>query len=127
MKYLVDTNIFLEILLNQERKDDCKMFLEKNIKKLFISDFSLHSIGVILFRNKKEKIFNMFVADILQNIEILSLTKFKYSYLKDIKKKYQLDFDDSYQLAIAQDHNLEIATMDFDFKKVSDSQKVLFL
>jgi predicted nucleic acid-binding protein len=127
MQYLVDTNIFLEILLNQDRKEDCKMFLEKNIKKLFISDFSLHSIGVILFRNKKEKIFNMFVTDILQNIEILSLTKFKYSYLDDIKKKYQLDFDDSYQLAIAQDHNLEIATMDFDFKKVSDNQKVLFL
>lgn len=127
MKYLVDTNIFLEILLNQDRKDDCKVFLEENIKQLYISDFSLHSIGVILFRNKKEKIFNMFVTDIMQNIEILSLTKFKYSNLDDIKKKYQLDFDDSYQLAIAQDHYLKIATMDFDFKKVSDTQKVLFL
>ena len=28
--YLVDTNIFLEILLKQEKSKECKKFLEKN-------------------------------------------------------------------------------------------------
>ena len=47
--YLIDTNIFLEVLLTQEKKETCKKFLDENIKNLYISDFSLHSIGVILF------------------------------------------------------------------------------
>ncbi len=38
-KLLVDTNIFLEILLGQKKKDECKEFLNKNIGcKLFMSN-----------------------------------------------------------------------------------------
>lgn len=35
---LIDTNIFLEILLDQEKKEQCKIFLNKNINQLYISD-----------------------------------------------------------------------------------------
>ena len=48
--YLVDTNIFLEILLNDPNKLNCEKFLNDNINNLYISDFSLHSIGIILWR-----------------------------------------------------------------------------
>lgn len=47
--FLIDTNIFLEILLNQDKTLICKDFLNKNIKNLNISDFSLLSIGVNTF------------------------------------------------------------------------------
>ena len=56
MAFLFDTNIFLEILLDQEKKDVCKKLLNDNIGKIFLSDFSLHSIGVILFKQKKLKV-----------------------------------------------------------------------
>lgn len=46
--FLVDTNIFLEILPGQEKKTICKEFLDDNAGNLNISDFSLHSLGVIL-------------------------------------------------------------------------------
>ena len=49
--YLIDTNVFPEVLLAQEKRELCKNFLNANIGSLYISDFSLHSIGVILFRN----------------------------------------------------------------------------
>ena len=62
--YLFDTNIFLEVLLLQERADDCKKVLADNAGGIVISDFSLHSIGVILFRKKKEASFSRFAADI---------------------------------------------------------------
>ena len=45
--FLVDTNIFLEILLGQDKKEVCKRFLDKNIGNLNITDFSLHSLGDI--------------------------------------------------------------------------------
>ena len=38
--YLLDTNIFLEILLKQDKSDKCKAFLNDNIGLLNISDFS---------------------------------------------------------------------------------------
>ncbi len=44
--YLIATNIFLEILLKQKRKEKCKKFLNANLGQLHISDFSLHSIGL---------------------------------------------------------------------------------
>ena len=42
MKLLVDTNIFLEVLLEQTREHEAKEFLAKtNTHEFFISDFSL--------------------------------------------------------------------------------------
>ncbi len=40
---------------------------------LNITDFSLHSIGVILFKYGKEEVFRKFVEDIMSNIKLLSL------------------------------------------------------
>jgi predicted nucleic acid-binding protein len=34
MMFLVDTNVFLEVLLRQDKKEDCKRFLENNIRNL---------------------------------------------------------------------------------------------
>ncbi|MBS3772444.1 MAG: hypothetical protein KGY69_19490 [Bacteroidales bacterium] len=49
VEFLVDTNIWLERLLNQERSLEVKKFLDNSPSELIIiSDFSLHSIGVIM-------------------------------------------------------------------------------
>ncbi len=95
--YLVDTNIFLELLLSQEKHKVCKEFLYKNLAHLNISDFSLHSIGVILFRKKREITFLKFVNDFVSKVEILTLSEENYSGLIGEGKKPLLDFDDSYQ------------------------------
>ncbi len=79
--YLVDTNIFLEILLKQEKSKECKKFLEKNIGKLNITDFSLHSIGVILFKQNKDELFLKFINDTLPKTNIVSLPKNQYYFV----------------------------------------------
>lgn len=49
--YLVDTNVWLERLLNQDKADDVRRFLEFiSPRELYITDFSFHSIGVVLTR-----------------------------------------------------------------------------
>lgn len=123
---LVDTNIFLEILLSQEKREICKSFLSKNIGAINISDFTLHSIGVILFRQNEEQIYLKFISDILPKINLISLPKGKYKQVINIKREYSLDFDDSYQYCICKNYDLELITMDNDFKKVSDI-KIQFL
>jgi len=63
MNHLVDTNIFLEILLNQAARKKCEAFLQGEKGAAWISDFSLHSIGVLLFRQKRTELFDKFVQD----------------------------------------------------------------
>ena len=125
--YLVDTNVFLEVLLTQEKREICKNFLDANVRELHISDFSLHSIGVILFRNNREDIFQKFVRDIIPDIEIITLPKSSYEDLAEIKGKLGLDFDDAYQYRIAKEYGLEIVTMDRDFEKTEDEVNIKFL
>jgi len=48
---LLDTNIFLEVILDQQRSGEARALLSKvEEHELFLSDYSLHSIGLLLFR-----------------------------------------------------------------------------
>jgi predicted nucleic acid-binding protein len=125
--YLVDTNVFLEVLLTQEKRQICRNFLDANVRDLYISDFSLHSIGVILFRNNREDIFQKFVSDIIPDIGIIALPKRSYEDLAEIKERLGLDFDDTYQYGVAKEYDLEIVTMDRDFEKAGRDVSVRFL
>jgi len=125
--YLIDTNIFLEVLMSQDNSEKCKIFLEENYGNLYMSDFTLHSIGVILFRNKKFDLFESFATDVLPNINLLSLKKEKYNILPETHNICKLDFDDAYQYQIAREYELTIVTMDNDFKKLKKEINLLFL
>ena len=118
--YLADTNIFLEILLRQEKSEVCKHFLIENYDKVAISDFSLHSIGVILFRYKKHEVFIDFARDVVSNIEVVGLPTPAYQFLLQDIESANLDFDDYYQYSVARYFDLEIVTMDADFKRIDD-------
>ena len=124
--YLLDTDIFLEILLQQEKKEECKKFLTDHIGELYITDFSLHSLGVILFRYHKSEVFKEFIKDVLPNIKLLTLYTDLYEELSAVHKKIGLDFDDSYQYLVAKSNKLKIVTMDRDFEKVNDVE-IIFL
>jgi predicted nucleic acid-binding protein len=126
-KYLIDTNIFLEILLDQEKKEKCKSFLTENYGKIVLSDFSLHSIGGILFRNKKYSLYNIFINEIVPNIKIASIEKGKHFRIEEFAVQFNLDFDDSYQAVISEDLNLTIVTMDKDFEQIKKHIKIKFL
>ena len=124
--FLVDTNVFLEILLRRDKKEDCKKFLNDNIGNLSITDFSLHSIGVILFRYGKEEVFQKFVEDIMPNIKLISLPMEQYKEVVNVRKSLNLDFDDAYQYSVAKYYGLKVVTMDRDFERIKDLE-ILFL
>ncbi|MBI5038804.1 MAG: PIN domain-containing protein [Nitrospirae bacterium] len=90
-------------------------------------DFSLHSIGVILFRNNKDTIFLEFTKDVIPKVEIITLQKSLYEDLAQDKKTFGLDFDDLYQYKIAKQRDLKIVTMDKDFEKVKKEIEIIFL
>jgi len=124
--FLADTNIFLEILLKQDKEEDCKKFLNDNMGNIHITDFSLHSIGVILFRYDKENIFQKFLKDVIPNTKVLSLPVELYREVINARKGLNLDFDDAYQYSIAKHYSLKVVTMDRDFERIKDMD-ILFL
>jgi len=93
--YLIDSNIWLELLLEQKRSKECRIFFEKiDSKLLFISEFSLYSIGVILFKLKKESVFDDFLEYLFKSeISIARLSLKDMKQLVLIKQKFNLDFD----------------------------------
>lgn len=126
-KYLVDTNIFLEILLEQSKAEDCKKFLSEHFNEIMITDFCIHSIGIICYRKKLFEVYEKFIADIVQYTPIITLTKFELHLMAQHSKDSLLDYDDSYQLEASTFNHLEIATMDKDFYRVAANHKIHFI
>jgi len=118
MKYLIDTNIWLERLLDQEKSETVSLFLDQiPLENVFVSDFSVHSIGVILSRSKKFDVFSNFLNDLFLNaqIEQLSLSPGELMHVISNMQEFNLDFDDSYQFSVSQKYDLVIVTFDKDF------------
>jgi len=124
--FLIDTNIFLEILLKQEKSEICKKFLSDNSGNLCITDFSLHSIGIILFRYNKEDVFKRFIEDFLPNTRLFSLPLDLYNEIITNREIFNLDFDDAYQYCIAKHNGLKFVTMDKDFQKAKGFEVLYF-
>lgn len=56
MRLLIDTNIMLEVILEQAKADEARQLLGMTDEhEFFLSDFSLHSIGLLLFRRKEHR------------------------------------------------------------------------
>lgn len=125
--YLLDTNIFLEILLQRENSEAAKqIFISNPPTDLFITDFSLHSIGVFLFQRNKHDIYERFVKDIVvrTKIGVIGLDPEDVPVLARVSKRFNLDFDDAYQYALAVIHGLEIMSFDADFDRTEIGRKI---
>ena len=117
--FLVDTNIWLEVLLDQEKSSSAFKFLEKmDSSYLNITDFSLYSIGIVLVRLKKLEILKKFMKDISESgVRILRLAIKDFEEIIENMEKYEMDFDDAYQYVAAEKYNLAIVSFDSDFDK----------
>lgn len=122
---LVDSNIFLEVLLKQEKFEVCKRFLQENEQYVVISDFTIYTIGIkLLFHGLTEE-YEAFVGDAENRWTTERLPFNDYSTLLEFNKHKKLDFDDAYQASIAFLNRYDICTLDADFNSVKDQVKVI--
>ena len=124
MAHLADTNIFLEILLGDSKAGICS---SKHRSDLYITDFSINSIGIVTHRLGKFEQFEIFLRDILPHVHIARLAEFSYDELVEVIKENGLDFDDAYQFIAAKEYDLTLVTLDNDFRKVEKEYPVRFL
>jgi len=116
--FLVDTNVWLELLLDQEKAEQVRTFFERTETSLLaISEFSLYSIGIIMIRLNKGQLFLDFLNDTIEEAGV----KIIRSGLGDLKDavtatiKFKLDFDDAYQYTAGSNYDHILVSFDADF------------
>jgi hypothetical protein len=118
--YLIDTNIWLERMLNQEYAENVRLFLDQHPSdQLLITDFSFHSIGVVLCRLGHKEVFSLFVRDVLIDgaVSLVALNPDDMPFLIQVMDTFNLDFDDAYQYAVAERYAATIVSLDRDFDR----------
>jgi uncharacterized protein len=119
-KILVDANIFLEFLLNQDRAEESMKLMGKIEEKkfdAFVTSFSLHTIEVILNRNKKHTLLNDFLKRVM-NAPALTVYQTTIQEERDIAllaPQVGLDFDDGLQYFVTKALGASLISFDHDF------------
>ena len=125
--YLLDTNIFLELLLEQGNSDSVRALLtSKTPEELSISDLAFHSIGIILYQKNAAHLFSDFIRDLFGDggIAIISLGSEDMERLEHVSTTFNLDFDDAYQYVIAEKFGLVLVSFDTDFDR-TDRKRII--
>ncbi|GIW96235.1 MAG: PIN domain nuclease [Pirellulaceae bacterium] len=124
--YLLDTNVWLERFLEQEKAEEVRDFLNQTPSyKLCLTDFAFHSIGVVLSRLGKGEAFVRFVRDAFVDgaVTLVRLAPEDMEALVQIMEREYLDFDDAYQYRAAEKHGLVIVSFDADFDRTALGRK----
>ena len=124
--YLVDTNIWLERLLDQEKSEEVGNFLAHiSSEQLFITDFALHSIGVVLNKLDKNEVLVQFVNDVFIQgaVSLIHLEPEDMKTMIRMMQQFNLDFDDAYQYVAAEKYELTIVSFDTDFDRTERGRK----
>lgn len=124
--YLIDTNVWLERLLGQDKSDEVGKFLDHvSSDQLFMTDFAFHSISVILTRLKRNSVLLDFVKDVFVrgSVTLVSIKPDETQNLIDAMDKHRFDFDDAYQYVAAERHELIIVSFDHDFDRSAQGRK----
>ena len=116
--YLVDTNVWLERLLDQERSQEVGRFLETVLSsEMLITDFSFHSLGVIMVRLNRREALQGFVQDVFiqGGVGLVRLEPEDTDQILRAVEQFDLDYDDAYQYVCASKHDLTLVSFDSDF------------
>lgn len=119
--FLVDTNVWLELLLEQEKANEARSFLQRvPANQLAITEFSLYSMAIILCQLGKETVLTDFLSDTFgAGVSRILLNPHDFPRILDARRRFDLDFDDAYQHAAAQKHDLETVSFDRDFDRTT--------
>jgi len=123
--FLLDTNIWLERLLGQGQAEVVAELLDTLAPSdMCMTDFTLHSIGVICNRLKQRDVFVKFVDDVLidSNVVLVSVPANKMQRVVEIMDRFGLDFDDAYQYVAAELEKATIVSFDKDFDKIEQGR-----
>lgn len=128
---LIDSNIFLEFLLKQDKSDKCKDFFQKVVDgdiQAFLSSFNLDSIIMTLGReNISSKEIAEFVESFLfcKGLHVYNVTFNDRLLALELMDKYDLDYEDALTLQSAiSTKSKEIVSFDKHFDDLAEAKRI---
>jgi predicted nucleic acid-binding protein len=118
VKYLLDSNVWLDVITQGAHCQETSEMLKAAVPgSLATSDFSVHTVGLVLSRRDPEP-FRRFLADLARHhVFTLHLAPPDLYNVLDKMMQYVLDFDDAFQYIIAERNELRIVSFDSDFDR----------
>jgi uncharacterized protein len=125
---LVDTNVFLEFLLEQDRYQESLSLMravEQGTRNAHITTFALHSIEVILDGAGRQKKLGRFLLWVTRakGLTVYPTSPEEEREVVAITQRLQLDFDDALQYYVCSHLNLTLVSFDKDFDRTGIERK----
>lgn len=131
MRCFIDANIFLEVQLDDERKDECIQFfgeIQEGKIAATISDFIIYTSLIQIDVNlKSAKVMNDFILFLksLESLEIFRPDIETIIKAIDFSRKYNLNFDDALVVSCMVSNKIKkLVSFDKDFDKVKEIERV---
>ncbi len=124
--YLLDTNLLLEVLLRRTKTKEVEAFLDRRGQiPLYLTDFSVHSVGIMLFQRKMHDAFMRAIVDLfwVAGVKLVCLNPEDMTNVAEAAHRFSLDFDDAYQYVAAKKNNLTLLSFDSDFDRTERGRK----
>lgn len=118
---LIDTNIILEILFNQEHREDCASLLDaiydnRVDEQIYLTRFSLGAIQAACKREQQDFLRDLLLMIFQEKIQIPAMDIRDDLTINSVRKELGLDFDDAMQFVAAQKNGTYLVTYDNDFQ-----------
>jgi predicted nucleic acid-binding protein len=121
MRFLVDSSVWLEVLLQQQREAEVRAFFDTiPLNQVGLTDFSLFSIALKMVRHDRLQALMEFATDIVNSsIAVVRLNPSALPGVLSVMTTERLDFDDAYQYFAAEQNNLILVSLDKHFAHTS--------
>lgn len=124
--FLVDTSVWLERLLGQDRAVEVGQFLARVPSgHLSITDFAFHSICILLCAIGRRDALAVFIREGFAGagLQVIRLEPSETELVLATMARFNLDFDDAYQYAAAEKFGLILVSLDSDFDRTERGRK----
>jgi predicted nucleic acid-binding protein len=129
--YLIDANIFLELMLDQAKADECEKFLtlvHKDKREALVTDLTLDSVLIVLEnKGRKPSDLRLFLSSIAsyKGMTIYFLALSDRLGATRLMEDLKLDYEDSTVAQVAKRLSVEgVVSFDKDFDRVQSILRV---
>jgi predicted nucleic acid-binding protein len=126
LTFLLDSSIWLELLLDQEKAADVRQLLEiHESEALALTEFSLYSIAIVLTRLDRHQVLLDFLTDTVvdSGVRVIRLDVAGLQKAVGIQRQFRLDFDDAYQYTAAEQNGMILVSFDSHFDYTARGRK----
>ena len=125
LRYLVDTGVWVQPILNQYAGDESRRFLSAvPMDEMALTDFALRTIGVISVRRRHPlELLNLAAVVETGTLTQITLGPPDLHAVVVACRRHGLDFDDAYQFTAADRGDLQIVSLDKDFARTPRGYK----